>query len=100
VYAGAPDTAHCIQSSSATIDGDRWVTADVLVEGGERIVHYVDGLPVIEYGGIAYGGGNVNGHDPKQKPDGTSLTSGFIALQSESHPIQFRRVEILDLEER
>ncbi|HEY3516328.1 MAG TPA: DUF1080 domain-containing protein, partial [Gammaproteobacteria bacterium] len=98
VYAGAPDPSHCIQSSAATIDGDAWVTSDVLVLGDERIVHYIDGLPVIEYGGITYGGGNVNGHDPKQKPDGTPLGRGYIALQSESHPIQFRRVEIKNLE--
>jgi hypothetical protein len=98
LYAGAPDTAHCIQSSSPTIAGDAWVTADVLVLGGERVVHDVDGLPVIEYGGITYGGGNVNGHDPAHKPDGASLASGHIALQSESHPIEFRRVELLDLE--
>jgi ABC-type molybdate transport system substrate-binding protein len=84
VYAGAPDTSHCIQSTSATIDGDGWVTADVLVLGGERIVHYVDGAPVIEYGGLTYGGGNVNGHDPKLKVDGSPLTRGYISLQSES----------------
>jgi ABC-type molybdate transport system substrate-binding protein len=100
VYAGAPDTSHCIQAAAPTIDGDEWVTADVLVEGGERIVHYIDGLPVIEYGGITYGGGNVNGHDAAQKPDGTPLTRGYLALQSESHPIEFRRVEILNLEGR
>jgi hypothetical protein len=100
VYAGAPDTAHCIQSSAATIDGDAWVTADVLVEGDENVVHYIDGLPVIEYGGITYGGANVNGHDPAHKPDGIPLASGYIALQSESHPIQFRRVELLNLESR
>ena len=47
-----------------TIDGDAWVTAEVLVLGDERVVHYIDGLPVIEYGDITYGGGNVNGHDP------------------------------------
>jgi ABC-type molybdate transport system substrate-binding protein len=98
VYAGAPDASHCIQSSSPTLDGDAWVTADVLVLGSERIVHYIDGLPVIEYGGITYGGGNVNGHDPEQKPDGSALERGHIALQSESHPIQFRRVELLNLE--
>jgi ABC-type molybdate transport system substrate-binding protein len=97
-YEGEPDTAHCIRSSSATIEGDEWVTADVLVLGGERVVHYVDGLPVIEYGDVTYGGGNVNGHDPAQKPDGVPLTRGYIALQSESHPIQFRRVELLNLE--
>ena len=66
--------------------------------GDQRIVHYIDGLPVIEYGGITYGGGNVNGHDPAQKPDGALLARGYISLQSESHPIQFRRVELLDLE--
>ncbi|HSC15468.1 MAG TPA: substrate-binding domain-containing protein, partial [Gammaproteobacteria bacterium] len=98
VYAGAPDTSHCIQSSSATIDGDAWVTADVVVLGDERVVHYIDGLPVIEYGGLTYGGGNVNGHDPAVKPDGMPLARGHIALQSESHPIQFRRVELLNLE--
>ncbi len=98
VYAGAPDTSHCIQSSSATIEGDTWVTADVLVLGDERVVHYIDGLPVIEYGGITYGGGSVNGHDPAAKPDGMPLTRGYVSLQSESHPIQFRRVELLNLE--
>jgi ABC-type molybdate transport system substrate-binding protein len=98
VYAGAPVPSHCIQSTARTIDGDEWVTVDVLVLGAERVVHYVDGLPVIEYGGITYGGGNVNGHDPKQKPDGAPLARGYLALQSESHPIQFRRVELLNLE--
>jgi hypothetical protein len=99
VYHGEPDPSHCIQAAAPTIDGDRWVTADVLVEGSERIVHYVDGLPVIEYGGITYGGGNVTGHDAAAKPDGAPLVRGHIALQSESHPIQFRRVELLDLSE-
>ena len=98
VYAGAPDASHCIRAAAPTIDGDVWVTADVLVLGDERIVHYIDGLPVIEYGEITYGGGNVNGHDPAAKPDGRPLARGHIALQSESHPIQFRRVELLSLE--
>jgi hypothetical protein len=60
-------------------------------------VHYVNGLPVIEYGGLAYGGGNVSGHDPAAKPDGEPLERGYLSLQSESHPIQFRRVELLEL---
>jgi hypothetical protein len=99
VYRGQPDPSHCIQAAAPTIDGDGWVTADVLVQGSERVVHYIDGLPVIEYGSITYGGGNVNGHDPAQKPDGAPLARGYIALQSESHPIQFRRVELLELRE-
>ena len=56
-----------------------------------------DGEPVIEYGGIVYGGGVVSGHRPEMKPDGEPLERGYIALQSEGHPIQFRRVELLNL---
>jgi ABC-type molybdate transport system substrate-binding protein len=97
VYRGAPDSSHCIRASAPTIDGDAWVTADVLVLGAERIIHYIDGRPVIDYGGISYGGGNVTGHRDELKPDGVALERGFIALQSESHPIEFRRVELLDL---
>jgi hypothetical protein len=52
---------------------------------------------VIEYGNLVVGGEEVNGHRPEMKPDGDSLASGYIALQSESHPIQFRRVELLNL---
>jgi hypothetical protein len=100
VYDGQPDTTHCIQAAAPTIDGDGWVIADVLVEGGDRIVHYIDGAPVIEYGGISYGGGNVNEFAASAKPDGQPLAGGYIALQSESHPIQFRRVELLNLDER
>ena len=100
VYEGAPDTSHCIRSTSPTIDGDAWVAADVLVEGSERVVHYIDGLPVVEYGGVTYGGGNVAGHDPAAKPDGERLERGYLSLQSESHPIEFRRVELLSLEGR
>jgi hypothetical protein len=40
------------------------------------------------------GGGVVDGFDPAVKQDGRPLTGGFIALQSESHPVQFRQVRI------
>src|ERR1700741_3619855 len=53
VYEGAPDAAHCIQAAAPTIDGDVWVTADVLVDGSKRVVHYIDGTPVIEYGQLS-----------------------------------------------
>src|SRR5690606_23494745 len=97
VFRGRLDETHCIQGEAPTIDGDRWVTAEALVLGGERIVHLIDGEPVIEYGGIVYGGGVVSGHRPEMKPDGEPLERGYIALQSEGHPIQFRRVELLNL---
>lgn len=88
---------HCIPSSSPTFDGDQWVSIEVLVLGDEQVVHYVNGEPVIEYTDTTYGGGVVSGHRPEMKPDGEPLGAGYLSLQSESHPIQFRNVRLLNL---
>ncbi|MGI9262738.1 MAG: 3-keto-disaccharide hydrolase [Woeseiaceae bacterium] len=96
-YQGKLNTTHCIESSSPTFAGDQWVTVEALVLGNDRVVHYVNGEAVIEYANMTYGGGVVSGHRPEMKPDGEPIRSGYIALQSESHPIEFRRVALLDL---
>lgn len=97
VYAGRFTETHCIDSSSPTLDGDQWVVSETLVLGSERIVHYINGKKVIEYGGIVTGGGVVSGHDSAYLVEGRPLAAGYIALQSEGHPVQFRRVELLNL---
>ncbi|MEX2123470.1 MAG: DUF1080 domain-containing protein [Woeseia sp.] len=96
-YEGKFNDTHCIESVSPTFGGDQWVTAEALVLGNRRIVHYINGEAVIEYANTTYGGGVVSGHRQEMKPDGEPLRSGYIALQSEGHPIQFRRVELLNL---
>lgn len=97
IYRGEFTEQHCIPSSSPTLDGDQWVQAEALVLSDERVVHLINGEAVIEYGGITYGGGAVAGHDPGLAPDGEPLGSGYISLQSEGHPIQFRHIELLNL---
>ena len=96
-YQGEFNDTHCINSTSPTFDGDQWVLAEALVLGDEKIVHYINGQAVIEYGNTIYGGGVVSGHRPEMKPDGQPLGEGYISLQSEGYPIQFRRVELLNL---
>ena len=88
---------HCIESASKTFDGEQWVHVEMLVLGSAVVTHFADGQPVLEYAMPQFGGGNVSGFDPARKPDGQPLGSGYIALQSESHPIDFRKVELLDL---
>lgn len=90
-------TPHCLSSTSKTYHGDQWVTADFLVLGDSLIQHILEGQVVLEYNKPQIGGGSVEHYDPKQKPDGKILNSGFIYLQSESHPIDFRKVELYDL---
>ncbi len=97
VYEGKLDTRHCIESKSATYDGDQWVRAEVEVLGDSLIRHYVNGQIVMEYSQPIIGGDVVNGFDPLVKKDGMMLTQGSISLQSESHPIEFRKVELLSL---
>jgi hypothetical protein len=90
-------TEHCINSTSRTIHGDAWVRVEAEVHGNGKIVHRVDGVPVLEYEKAQIGGGVVSGFDPAVKQDGTMLDEGSISLQSESHPIEFRKVELLNL---
>jgi hypothetical protein len=89
--------SHCMNSSSQTYRGDQWVRVEAKVLGSERVRHFVNGKMVLEYGDLKIGGGAVNNFDPAVKKDGTPLAEGYIALQGESHPTQFRKVEILNL---
>ncbi len=97
VMDGKLTTRHCIQSTSKTYHGDQWVRAEVLVLGSSVIRHFLEGEVVLEYEMPQMGGGNVAGHDPAYKRDGELLESGYISLQSESHPLEVRKVELLNL---
>ncbi|HAK75870.1 MAG TPA: DUF1080 domain-containing protein, partial [Runella sp.] len=50
-----------------------------------------------EYNKPQLGGGSVSGHDPALMINGKLLDHGSISLQSESHPVEFRKVELLNL---
>ncbi|QJB32811.1 DUF1080 domain-containing protein [Chitinophaga oryzae] len=90
-------TDHCISSTSKTYHGDQWVHVEALVLRDSVIKHIVQGDTVIVYNKPQIGAGNVSHADPTVKQDGKLLTEGSISLQSESHPVQFRKVELFDL---
>lgn len=91
-------TSHCLNSSSKTYHGNQWVRAEFLVLGDSVIHHIIEGDTVLSYQKPQIGGGNVDFFDPDIKQDGKALKSGFISLQSESHPIEFRKVDLINLE--
>jgi hypothetical protein len=98
VMGGKLRTEHCINSTSKTYDGDQWVRVEVVVHGDELVQNVMDGQVVLEYARPQIGGGNVAPFDPKVKVDGTPLTRGYISIQAETAPIDFRKIELLDLE--
>ena len=90
---------HCTNSSSGLFYGEDWITAEVEVRGDEVIYHVVNGDTVLQY------------NQPQlDERDGTyaklielnggekMLRKGTISLQSEGHPIDFRKVELLLLD--
>jgi hypothetical protein len=94
---GSMVKGHCVNSKSQTYAGDVWVRVEVEVRGGERVTHKIDGVTVLEYERPTIGGGEVLNFDPAVKKDGTLLTEGYIAIQGESHPTEFRKIELLNL---
>jgi hypothetical protein len=87
VFEGSLYTPHCLNSTSETYEGDQWVRAELIVRGGDTITHMVNGEVVLEYS-------EPRRSDPASHQKGAImlLNQGFIALQSESHPIDFRIV--------
>lgn len=87
-------TQHCTESSSKTFDGDQWVTVEVIVLGDSIIHHIVNGDTVLTYTNPQIGGDLPEGFPV---PEGSPLKEGYISLQAESHPCEFRKVELLNL---
>jgi hypothetical protein len=90
-------TQHCTNSSSPTFHGDQWVLVEVEVRGGEIIRHHVNGNVV-----LTYENPQLDGDDKDAKKLITAgaeilLTGGTISLQAESHPLEFRRIELRPL---
>lgn len=103
---------HCINSTSETYDGDQWVTAEAIVLGGEEMIFLIEGDTVLQFDKPLIGGGFISrtyqGEDwdtfgvTDDKEDwisreGEILTEGYISLQAESHPIDFKNIELLNL---
>jgi hypothetical protein len=88
---------HCTNSSSKTYHGEQWVTAEVEVRGDKIIRHKIDGETVLEYTAPQLDETDKNAKAFADKP-GILLKSGTISLQSESHPCDFRKVELLVLD--
>lgn len=88
---GKLEKTHCITADAPTFYGEEWVEAEVEVYGDSLIRHYINGKPVITY------------TKPIQDvPDDRSyhlkpLKSGYISLQSESHPIEFKGILLQEL---
>ena len=89
---------HCINAKSPTFHGDQWVTLELEVRGNEVIRHWIGDVNVLEYNRPQL---DTNDGDAKRLIESgvdVQLAGGTISLQSESHGLDFRKVELMPLE--
>lgn len=90
---------HCTSAKSETYAGEQWVTAEVEMHGSGKVKHFVNGQLVLEYEQPQLDERNAHAKMLIEKQGGKLLLEGgFISLQSESHPCDFRKVELMVLE--
>ncbi|WP_419211639.1 3-keto-disaccharide hydrolase [Maribacter sp. X9] len=90
-------TPHCINSVSKTYPGNQWVTVEALVLGDSLVQHIMEGEVVLEFTKPTIGGGNVEGYLESAFQEGKALTEGYISIQAETAPIDFKSIELLNL---
>jgi hypothetical protein len=88
---------HCTNSESATFHGDQWVTMEIEVRGAESVKHFLNGEEVFGYGGIQLDPESVEAAPLIAAGAPIQLSAGHIAVQAETAPIEFRRIELLQL---
>ncbi len=92
---GALYTPHGLNSTSKTYHGDQWVTVEIEARGSQTIIHRIDGATVLQYDKPQY---DPKDGDAKRLIDANGgnvlIEGGTLSLQSESHPVDFRKVEI------
>ena len=91
---------HCTSSTGKTYRGDEWVKVEIEVHGNTLIKHIINGETVMEYTQPQLDSREPDFEKLRALNGGrVMLSEGTICLQSESHPCDFRNVEIKVLKE-
>ena len=86
---------HCVTSSGPTVANETWTRLELEVSASGEVTHRINGEVVHRYAGL-----ELDPLDRDAKPliaergGVLALTEGYIALQSEGHPIAFRDIEV------
>ena len=86
---------HCNSSNSKTYHDDNWVKVEVMVYSNELVKHIVETDTVLTYSNIKVGGNKVPSNFLNRI--GESIKEGYISLQSEGHPVEFKNIKIKEL---
>ncbi|WP_206185931.1 DUF1080 domain-containing protein [Sphingosinicella sp. BN140058] len=98
VIGGKLETEHCIRSRARTFPNGRWIKAELEVTPDGRITHRIEGVPVLTYSAAQLDPADAEARPLIDRAGGTlAISGGYLYLQSEGHPVAFRKIELLPL---
>ena len=83
---------HCIGGPVPARPRDQWVRFELIAAPDGSFTHLIDGEEAFAFERAAY-------DEAHPWADGLAVTNGYFALQSESHPVEFRNIELMVLED-
>jgi hypothetical protein len=100
VYQNVLTTTHCLNSGLPTPPNNTWTRFEIEVTPAGEVIHRINDQEAMRYSGIQL--------DPEGRLANAGLLiaaaggrleldGGYISLQSEGHPIEFRKIELLPL---
>lgn len=92
-------TEHCTNSGYPAIKDTTWVKMELEVHGSDKIIHKINGKVVMEYSKPQYDDTDEFARELMEKGYPRIISEGYIALQAEGHPVEFKNIELLKLEE-
>lgn len=92
-------TQHCTNSHSDTYHGEEWVQAEIEVHGNDLVIHRINGQEVLRYAQPQLDNTDAFARELMAQGFPKMLSEGYIALQAESHPVEFRNIELMRLEQ-
>ncbi len=92
---GEPNTSYCTPARvKRTFHGDQWVTLEIDVRDG-TITHFVNGEEILSYANPVFNAEHELGKTFIENGNKT-VSNGYISLQSNSHPIDFRNIQLME----
>lgn len=92
-------TEHCTNSSSPTFPNGKWVKVEVEADEKGQVTHRINGRTVLQYRDARLDPDDEDAKPLIAKAGGTlGLRRGYLSLQSEGHPVEFRRIELMELD--
>ena len=97
-FDGVMAKPHCTVSNGPTIPNGTWTRLELEVRPNGDVVQRINGVDVLHYGRP-----ELDPREPDAQPliaqrgGELALSEGYISLQSEGHPIEFKNIEVQEL---